>query len=253
MAKTLLYRLFGTGKISQDTMRELEHEGLLLWEEGIPGSVSYINFRGPGKFFALKRKWHTCAIAATETRLLVLRNGSPLINVPYTDPRYSRMRFSVERGDRLVIAFDAALFHDGNSGTIEYRFFTPEAANFFRLLSSRKGSDGVSLDAVPPVVVSTIPEAGATGVDPRLREIRITFSKVMYDSGFSLSTHSEDSFPEIAGEPKYSSDQRTCVLPVRLESDRTYALWVNSQNHRNFKDTFGQSALPYLLVFQTRG
>jgi hypothetical protein len=37
-----------------------------------------------------------------------------------------------------------------------------------------------------------------------------------------------------------------------LEAGRTYALWINSQNHKNFKDTYGQSALPYLLVFETR-
>jgi hypothetical protein len=39
------------------------------------------------------------------------------------------------------------------------------------------------------------------------------------------------------------------VLPVKLEPGRTYALWLNSGN---FKDSGGQRAVPYLLVFETK-
>ena len=37
----------------------------------------------------------------------------------------------------------------------------------------------VTLEAVPPVVVKTAPEAGTSDVDPKLTEIRVTFSKEM--------------------------------------------------------------------------
>jgi hypothetical protein len=47
-------------------------------------------------------------------------------------------------------------------------------------------------------------------------------------------------------------DQRTCVLPVKLEPGKTYAIWVNSEKFNNFKDVGGRSAVPYLLGFKTK-
>jgi hypothetical protein len=50
----------------------------------------------------------------------------------------------------------------------------------------------------------------------------------------------------------YEKDKRTCVLKVKLEAGKTYAIWVNSDRFTNFKDADGRPAVPYLLVFQTR-
>jgi hypothetical protein len=47
-------------------------------------------------------------------------------------------------------------------------------------------------------------------------------------------------------------DGKTCVLPVKLEPGKTYVSWLNSQKFGNFKDADGRSAVPYLLVFETR-
>jgi RNA polymerase sigma-70 factor (ECF subfamily) len=105
---------------------------------------------------------------------------------------------------------------------------------------------------VPPVVIQTVPQAGAADVDPALTEIRATFSKPMQDGDWAWCKWGEENFPELTGEPKYLDDQRTCVLPVRLHPGKVYALWLNSDYHQNFKDRAGQSAVPYLLIFQTR-
>jgi hypothetical protein len=110
----------------------------------------------------------------------------------------------------------------------------------------------VSPESVPPVVVKTVPEAGAAEVDPKLTEIKVTFSKDMRDGSWSWSTLSKESFPTVDGKPKYLKDKRTCELPVKLEPGKTYALWVNSEKFDNFKDTGGRSAVPYLLVFKTK-
>ena len=112
--------------------------------------------------------------------------------------------------------------------------------------------DDVTLESVPPVVIKTVPEAGSTDIDPALTEIKITFSKDMHDGSWSWSTLSKDSFPMMDGKPKYLPDRRTCVLPVKLEPGKTYAIWANSEKFRNFKDTSGKSAVPYLLVFKTK-
>ena len=113
-------------------------------------------------------------------------------------------------------------------------------------------ADDVTLESVPPVVVKTVPAAGADDVDPKLTEIKVTFSKDMLDKTWSWSTASKDTFPKVAGDPKYLDDKRTCVLPVTLEPGKVYAIWVNSDQFGNFKDADGRSAVPYLLVFKTK-
>ena len=55
------------------------------------------------------------------------------------------------------------------------------------------------------------------------------------------------------GEASYDDDKKTCILPVKLEPGKTYAIWVNSQKFRNFQHADGRSAVPYLLVFKTKG
>lgn len=109
----------------------------------------------------------------------------------------------------------------------------------------------ISLETAPPVVVKTAPVAGAMEVDPALKEIRVTFSKAMQDGSWSWSSWGEENYPETTGEPKYLTDSRTCVLPVKLQPGKFYALWLNSEKFKNFKDANGRPAVPYLLTFRT--
>ncbi|MDD4857302.1 MAG: Ig-like domain-containing protein [Candidatus Krumholzibacteria bacterium] len=110
----------------------------------------------------------------------------------------------------------------------------------------------ISIQGMPPVVVRTIPESGSVGVDPALAEIRVTFSKDMLDGGWSCVNLSKETFPAIAGDPKYDRDQRTFILPVKLEPGKTYAVLLNNEKFKNFKDRQKHSAMPYLLIFETR-
>lgn len=110
----------------------------------------------------------------------------------------------------------------------------------------------ISIQGLPPVVVKTIPESGSAGVDPGLTEIRVTFSKDMLDGGWSCVNLSKETFPAVAGDPKYDRDKRTFVLPVKLEPGKTYAVLLNTEKYKNFKDAKGNPAMPYLLVFETR-
>lgn len=109
----------------------------------------------------------------------------------------------------------------------------------------------VSLAVAPPVVVRTVPESGTDGVDPALTEIKVTYSKDMMDKTWTWSTWGQDTFPDLTGKPHYLPDNRTCVLPVKLKPNKTYAIWLNSNNFGNFKDAKGISAVPYLLIFKT--
>ncbi len=110
-----------------------------------------------------------------------------------------------------------------------------------------------TVDSVAPVVVKTVPEAGAKDVAPGVVEIKVTFSKEMADGSWSWSSAWKDSTPEGIGAPHYEADKKTCVLKVKLEPGKTYGYWINSQSFKNFKDRQGRSAVPYMLVFQTKG
>ncbi len=113
---------------------------------------------------------------------------------------------------------------------------------------------GTSVATLPPVVVKTVPTAGDTSVDPSLSEIRVTFSKdMMTDRMWSWCFQSRDTFPEVTDKNgiRYLDDKRTCILPVKLQPGKTYALWINTQKNTNFKDTNHASAVPYLLAFET--
>lgn len=107
------------------------------------------------------------------------------------------------------------------------------------------------LSGVPPVVVSTVPARGETDVGPSLTEIRVTFSKEMKDGDWSWC-QTDEPYPETTGSCCFVEDGKTCVLPVKLEPETEYVIWINSEQHRNFKDRHGQRAVPYALYFTTR-
>ena len=104
----------------------------------------------------------------------------------------------------------------------------------------------------PPVIIKTVPESGTAGVDPALTELQVTFSKLMQDGSWSWSAWGEEYYPETTGSAHYLENGRTCALPVKLKPGRVYAIWLNSGKFHDFKDTDGQPAVPYLLIFETR-
>jgi hypothetical protein len=137
MSKSILYRLFGIGKIPAQYQTALTGEGVILSDEGIKGSVTYRNFRSPTRYSNWKRQWYPASIALTNTRLLAFAYSNPIIDVPLTDERFRQMQFSLEDAGTLLVAFDASLFYDDWSGTIEYRFQTPQAQNLLDKLRGR--------------------------------------------------------------------------------------------------------------------
>ena len=113
----------------------------------------------------------------------------------------------------------------------------------------------ISVEKMPPSVVKTVPQAGDTEVDPGLKDLRVTFSKdMMTDRMWSFCQISRETFPKVP-EGKgvhYLPDKRTCVLPVELEPDKTYVVWINRGRFNSFRDTRNNPAVEYLIVFHTR-
>jgi len=119
------------------------------------------------------------------------------------------------------------------------------------MLSAPALAGSPSVKTMPPVVVKTVPVSGATAVDSKLKEIKVTFSKDMQTKKmWSFVQASKETFPK-TGAPKYK-DSRTIVLPVTLQPKKTYVIWINQGKHNSFRDASGNPAVPYLLVFETR-
>ena len=125
--KTLVYRLFGLGKLAETVRTELTSEGIVLWDEGISGSVTFVNFRAPSRYSSWRRRWYTSSIVLTRTRLFGVHFTSPVINVPLADERLRGVQISAETPNTFAFAFDAGLFQPTWSGQITYHFRTQHA------------------------------------------------------------------------------------------------------------------------------
>ena len=131
MAKSLLYRLFGVGRIPKLVGDRLRMEGVVLSDEGVPGSVTYRDFRAPGRYSSWRKQAFIGSVVVTNIRLVCLMQSRFAVDVPFTDERIRGLQISRER-DRLLITFDASLFHDDWSGTIEYSYRTSQAAEILK-------------------------------------------------------------------------------------------------------------------------
>ena len=106
-------------------------------------------------------------------------------------------------------------------------------------------------DISAPKVISTFPANGSTDVDPTLTELKVTFDEPMAPGGYAYALDGNEKFPEVTGLPYFLDDQATAVLPVILEPDTRYVLWINTSELHSFKDHFGIPAVPFLLSFET--
>ena len=107
-------------------------------------------------------------------------------------------------------------------------------------------------DTTPPRVVSTVPANGDQSVDPSLSTLSVTFDEPMMDGNWSWAYTTKETFPEMTGQPKYEDEYTKNVLPVRLEPNKEYEVWLNSSKFKNFKDKAGNPLAPYKLVFKTK-
>jgi RNA polymerase sigma-70 factor (ECF subfamily) len=217
--------------------------------------------------FSITDSWAEAASEpAAEILPLVQFEEAPLVDVIKTLARQAHLNIII---DPRVIAADEAgtSLHRPISMRLEnvtaqnvleavlrnndLRLERDPNAKVSRIAFKDSAPEGQDIESMPPVVVKTVPESGAKDVAPGIVEIKVTFSKEMTDESWSWSSAWQGSTPEALGKPKYAADRKTCVIQVKLEPNKTYAYWLNSEHFRNFKDRQGHPAVPYLLVFQT--
>ena len=101
----------------------------------------------------------------------------------------------------------------------------------------------------PPRVVATYPHDGAR-VPPSIAELKVSYDHRMAES-WSFATGGEKAFPQVLGAASLSPDHITITLPIRLEPNHSYVVWLNTARYRNFKSEDGEAAEPYRLTFHT--
>jgi len=107
-------------------------------------------------------------------------------------------------------------------------------------------------DSKAPSVIETFPVSGSTDVDPSTSEITVTFDEPMKDGNWSWAYTNKDKFPEMTEQPFYKPGHTINILPVKLEPNKEYEIWINSEKFKNFKDLSGNSSTPFRLVFKTK-
>ena len=115
---------------------------------------------------------------------------------------------------------------------------------------ARVGPAEAKVAAGPPRVAKAIPDDGATDVDPKMRELRVTFDQDMRPGGYSI-VGGGPTFPAGPEARTRWLDARTIMMPLKMEPNRDYQLSINTERFQNFRNTEGQPAEPYPIRFRT--
>lgn len=117
----------------------------------------------------------------------------------------------------------------------------------------------------PPVVVGAWPEPGAVGVPPGPTELRLEFDRAMSTElklGTMAHRRTGETWPwayfvgdgvPLRTAPAWSDDATRLTLPVDLEPNQVYRLWINLPNPygSSIKGQDGVPAERFLLQFET--
>ena len=138
MAKSLLYRLLGLGKILKNRRAQLEEEGIVLMDEGIPASMTLRNFSGMGQYASRRWTAFTAALVLTKSRLYGNSFFREVIDIPLKDEHLRKIVVNVDEKGRLNIAFEASDFMPA-TGHVQLRFKTSQAQSFLDALQLQEG------------------------------------------------------------------------------------------------------------------
>lgn len=135
MIRFVLHQILGLGKIPAADRQALESEGIEVDEEGRWVSITYVNYRAPGKAFLKRRQWVIGSLVITKQRLVGYLFSRRLFNLPLNDADLAKFKIVVEDGRRLCLCGDAADFNSNQSGRLEFRFSIPDPEKVIQRLT----------------------------------------------------------------------------------------------------------------------
>lgn len=126
--------LFGSGRLPRMVRAQVAGEDVLLLEEGLTGTLTFRNYKAPGKRSKLRKVGIAGAVCVTDQRLLIWGARGKLVDVPRDDERFGAIEVSAEEPDKVLIAWEASLFHDNRSGRVEVRLHAVQAERVVELV-----------------------------------------------------------------------------------------------------------------------
>ncbi len=150
---------------------------------------------------------------------------------------------------------DAAMQATRNAIALEAGLARPDFATPVLFMRTREGLTLVDPATLPPWVEATAPADGATGVDPGLIQVSITFDRAMDQHSWSIDF--DPAFPLRTHRPAWSADGRTATFTrdtaEALPPGAALAFTVNPSGRPgpDFVDLEGRRALPRTFRFTT--
>ena len=123
--KSLLAIALGIGRIPKKLASEIEAEGLVISDDGVPMSLHFVKYRSPRNGFT-GRKGLAGYIAITSQRL-VAKGYWETTELPLARLNRGNISYGVRSENIFWFAIDAADFYEDRSGRIEHRYTTPHA------------------------------------------------------------------------------------------------------------------------------
>jgi hypothetical protein len=136
MMKSIFYRLFKLGAIPDQMKTVLEHEGIVVSDEGMAGWFITKDVRGPQKRYLSRSEGFAAWLAVTNKRILCYTYRKRQINISVEDPKIANIFVSTPSDEILSISFESSVFRDGWEGIIEFKFKTEKAKLFYHALSA---------------------------------------------------------------------------------------------------------------------
>jgi hypothetical protein len=130
--------LLGPGRFPGEFRAAFQHEGLVFLQEGLVGSVTYVNYRGPDHRNGSGNLATLGAIAVTRRRLVVWTGRSKHVDIPHGHPLRSVVEVSSDGSDHVRIDYDAGAFHPSRSGHVTLRLRTENAASIVRAVAAAR-------------------------------------------------------------------------------------------------------------------
>lgn len=134
MATSWLYRLFRLGGLSKRLRAQIEAEGCLFLEEGVPLRIVLRNVRSPGRYSSAKVSVAAGYLAVTKRRFRMGVGRRPMVDLGATDAGLECLTCRVLDNGWLEVRFCLECFRTDASGEVVLRCLPERPHEFASLL-----------------------------------------------------------------------------------------------------------------------
>jgi hypothetical protein len=99
MGKTILYKLFKIGSIPKKLQQTLKAEGVVVYDEGISGSLCMKDFKSHGRRAKHRKELFSGFLAVTRKRVISHACWKRIINIPLDHEKFKSIEIEIVNSD----------------------------------------------------------------------------------------------------------------------------------------------------------